>query len=104
MSILTQVKTLLAKREAWTQNSNARAVDRSPVCYFQPEAVCWCVNGALAKITEDTNHYIGAITLLDKIAREMGYDSAVHLNDTADWEKVHELLDKAVIRDGGMAS
>lgn len=55
LNIMEGVKALLSSPDKWTQNSMARTSDKVPVNSGDPEAQCWCVSGALSKVTGGLN-------------------------------------------------
>lgn len=48
---LRSMRKLLATPESWNQKSSARDSEGKPVAPELPEAVCWCLSGALARVT-----------------------------------------------------
>ena len=50
---LKQIRELLNKPEHWTQNASARDNFGKHVDSRSPSAVCWCLSGAISKITSD---------------------------------------------------
>lgn len=49
--ILIQTKNLLLRPGAWTQRVSARNKRGYIVPYDSPDAVCWCLSGAVQRIT-----------------------------------------------------
>jgi hypothetical protein len=47
--LLTAARQLIADPEHWTQGSNAKRLDGGHVSALDPEAKCFCINGALVR-------------------------------------------------------
>lgn len=43
------IKELFKDRSSWTQGANAKGPHGEVVAFDDPCAVCWCLNGAIAK-------------------------------------------------------
>lgn len=49
MQSVKEARDLLAKHGVWTQSRNARDKDGNSVSVHSPEAVCFCLQGALLR-------------------------------------------------------
>lgn len=47
--IKNRVVNLLRYEERWTQNTSARNVEKESVLPDSPNAICWCLTGAIYK-------------------------------------------------------
>ena len=72
----TTLQNLLALRELlddpnhWTKHTSARDINGLPVrSGMSPTAVCWCLSGAVFKITNTTHEFLTLVDLLavDKV-------------------------------------
>ena len=52
VELLQQARDLIASPEAWTQGTYARNASGKRTPLAGPDAVCWCVSGALRRIIE----------------------------------------------------
>lgn len=65
---------LLKDPKHWTKGSYAKDAEGLPVSSASPDAVCWCLGGAISKVSdniEDANAYFNR---LEEILTEM-YDA-----------------------------
>jgi hypothetical protein len=85
---------LLSDKSRWTQGQSARDSEGRPVEPDSPYAVCWCVEGALHKVSGDWRVFSQPIweTLLD-----MNNNTAPHhTNDKEGYDAVMALLNKVL--------
>lgn len=67
---MTVKQTLLAARElltpegAWTQGSYARDASGRRTGCWEPNAVCWCLEGAIKRVSNTDEEYSEALSLL----------------------------------------
>lgn len=59
--ILRAAKELINTPERWTKGCLARTQQGDPTIVDDPDAVCFCMLGALAKVSQGQNHYTGEI-------------------------------------------
>ncbi|WP_316196634.1 hypothetical protein [Bradyrhizobium sp. SZCCHNS3053] len=81
--LLADAKGLIIEPSHWTQGASARNKKNWPVSSDNPDAVCFCADGALVRTAGGlTDSYINASDLLSSVARELsgGY-GFVNLND-----------------------
>lgn len=50
---LEAVYRLIEKPENWTQNTYARDAFNEPIAISHEDAVCWCLRGAVLKVTPE---------------------------------------------------
>lgn len=55
VEVLRAVRELLSVPERWTQGAFARQEDKTQVNAEDPEAVCFCIRGAIHRVA--VNHY-----------------------------------------------
>lgn len=69
----------------WTTNANARDASGTPVSAEQPDAACWCAQGAL----QVASHHLGIHTMrdgcIDSDVRESDYTRRMHILNRARW-------------------
>lgn len=93
--ILLNTRNLIADREHWTYGSHAQSRDGSEHWFSDPEAYCFCLDGALARMAGvqqnedgdwlDTSAYDPPAELLRESAFELfGTRSYVAVNDGED--------------------
>lgn len=111
---LESVRKLIADPEYWTQGAMARDRVGRDVDEVSPDAVCWCLGGAINNVYEDLYHgltercnmIIASLTRM-KVSEKLsqlayGYNtdypmsSLTHFNDTHSHSEVLELLDQAI--------
>jgi hypothetical protein len=54
--ILTDTRALIDTRDKWTQHAWARDNDGSPIDFTNPDAVCYCLHGAVNKVQSSWPH------------------------------------------------
>lgn len=100
VQILEDVRIVLCDPERWTQHVRARDAEGYEVRVEDPEAVCWCIEGAIAVVCNPYGitppHVLKA---LDKVVFAiMGRDVGVgYLNDMVMHEVIMQLLDEAIL-------
>lgn len=96
--ILTQALDLLRDPKRWTQGAYARDANGGKVGALNPNAVCWCENGALIKCGGG-DRFGGGLTaqLIDLFRSESA--GPVHTNDdkghAAVMQQLSRLIEKA---------
>jgi len=75
--------------EHWTQNSYAKTYDGHICSYDSPEAVCWCLLGAMNKLFPIDSGYDDI--LLNRILKR-NYGGIVGFNDNSTFTEVKEVL------------
>lgn len=97
--ILINVKNLLNVQSRWTNFRDARDKDGWDISPNSPDAVCWCLRGAIKKCTyfpDDLNmsQILEEIAIQNNIVKER--KSIVHINDNLGYATVMLLLDAAI--------
>jgi hypothetical protein len=107
LDVLTGARELLNIPERWTQQFSARDGEGYPIDPTAPEAVCWCLLGALSCQIEDlTGDRPRENTVLWSDTRHTLYDyldaekSISGFNDSHTHEEVVALLDKIIAQEG----
>jgi hypothetical protein len=97
--ILRKAYALIADEQHWTQEAYARDAAGRQVKPYDPTAVKWCIEGAVA-ISCNPAAILPPffMVLLDKIAEELGYESVGLLNDGAYHRTVLYVLEEAIVR------
>lgn len=81
---LQQVRDLLADHTRWTKDALARpAHDRRVICPGDPEATCWCLDGALRKVADSSVEYVDAQIALNTAVRALFPDRITGYNSRA---------------------
>lgn len=93
-SELRRVKDLLSK--GWTQEAYARDAEHDPCEATAPEAVCFCILGACAKVGVETGHNLGYYFRLE--IERAGYVDVPTYNDDPERTKedILGLCDKII--------
>lgn len=92
--ILDRVEQLLI--QGWTQWSSARALDHCPVSSDSTEAVCWCITGALNKVSNDIESYSDIIETAGLLLRTIRLQ-APGIRAIAEWNDAHDRTQAQVI-------
>lgn len=93
-SIIREARQLITPPEAWTQGLFCRDKDGTSAKIFSDEAACFCLLGALRRITiGDFKSYYTA----KETVEQQGASNASVFNDTHTHEEVLALLDKAAL-------
>lgn len=99
MDILREARSLIENPEHWTQRSNARNKNGDVVGPKSTAATCWCINGAVQKVSGNAIVlYTKSVNLLSDAARGLfgttvGFTT---INDEREHEDVLRLIDKAI--------
>lgn len=89
------VLELLSDPKRWTKRVTARDKDGNPTPSGYPDAVCWCLVGAILKCYPDR---IGEIVnKVNQVILSKGHRNLVNFNDTATHEDVLEVAREANI-------
>lgn len=97
LDVLKKARELIGDPSRWTQGLSARNANGGFVGVRSPDAICWCVGGAI--------EYVGgtcpaAFTLLDQAAVEMTNDKGIYpylfVNDKMGHADVMRMLDRAI--------
>ena len=73
-----KVKELLSDESKWCQGPIARSLSGRSVSYNNPNAVCWCLWGALHKCYPDENQFL---TVRRKVKRYIRGDFVTDWNE-----------------------
>jgi hypothetical protein len=93
-----KIKELLIDETKWTQNCNARDKDETPINPNSPEAVCFCLIGAIHVCYPDPQDHND---VYDKIQNQIRTKYLIPFisdwNDSSErtFEEVKEVIDKA---------
>ncbi len=81
--VLIEIKNLIQDPSNWTQGTHARNMKGFAVEPTDPDASQWCLDGALAKVTNvDNLEYQQVVDLLRASTRELyGLSNFVEVND-----------------------
>lgn len=108
---LQQVRTKLTPAGSWTKGTCARDAKRKPVPACNPEAVMWCIVGAINTLTDDMVlsgrilHAIGLVAAERLAARGERYIGMPMYNDDpkTTHREVLEVLDETIKRESEKA-
>lgn len=92
--VLIEARKLLEQPEHWTQGVFARNAKGRPVNMTAPDAVCFCISGAIGRASDkDSQRWQAALDFLcEKIRRK----NIANFNDTHTHVEVLAALDKAI--------
>ena len=95
---LTQARALITDQNHWTQGALARDKDNLIVDALKSTAVCWCMYGAMIKVSQGKADCDKAIVLLRKKLEEMDYEIPLvsRFNDYTDHAQVLKFLDDTI--------
>lgn len=82
--ILEDARALIATPETWVQRTYQRNGHRCAI-----GAICWAAECSFYEAELDSQP-------IERAAREMGYENAVHLNDSTDHPTVMRMFDRAI--------
>ena len=105
---LRQAKAVIDTPEKWTKNAMARNAAGTAVHQGNKLAVCWCLSGAVNRqrwampdlsITESGAVRDRADAFLETVARRVGFQNAVVMNDhhLTTHDEVMGLFDDAIV-------
>jgi len=97
MQTLVKVRELLSNPEHWTKHALAKDKNMGKVYPKDPNAVCWCLVGAIEHFSEDEDEINQVIYFLsDKIPPQ--YSTIADFNDSEEIKhsNVLHILDKAL--------
>jgi hypothetical protein len=96
----TPVLDLLRDPSKWTKKVFAKTATGNITYPNVPDAVCWCVMGAIVKCYPNHNKQIEAVVKLKKLVPnppDPNKDEVVYFNDHATHKELITLLEKAQI-------
>lgn len=100
MSLLQQARELITDPAHWTQEVFARNALGKSVMGDEPDAVCWCADGALHKIRGGAGHhsdaYFDAYNALNKEVEKLGHSQVESFNDKTTHAEVLGVFDRAI--------
>lgn len=98
LTVLVRARALIEKPEAWTKEAMARDVRQAVVRTGADAAACFCLAGALYKVSERDS--CGFNEALDLLTADCGVAGAVYFNDapTTSHSDVLALFDRAIER------
>lgn len=92
VDLLSRTRSLVAR--GWTQKADARDEFGKPIMWFEEEATCWCLSGALRAASPDGILDIHQVRkMLWRAGRVLGYpmdhdlDSKLHANPKLEYDK-----------------
>lgn len=91
--VLNDAAELLSDPARWHKGSYAGNMLGEPVPTHDPEAVCWCLSGALVRSNSVNIGYIAhdeAYHALTTVVQDMGHSTIVKFNDHP--ETTHEMV------------
>ena len=99
--ILIEARELISDPERWTQGVYARDAQGIFTDWDSPEAVSWCVTGAIAKVVRSVQESKGdynalVMSALDKLRCAIGHDGVTAFNDAHNHAEVLAAFDKAI--------
>jgi len=101
--ILTDMRALLADPAHWTKRAFARNQHGEPVSTFNPDAVCYCLVGALSKVLKEHQMFTDdTVYLVERLLRSTvaeisgGTQSVSQFNDSHEHAEVLAALDKTI--------
>lgn len=102
-AILRKAYALIQNEKCWCTEANARDASGRRVKPYDPTAVQWCIEGAVA-ISCNPAAILPPffMVLLDQIAVELGYESVGLLNDGSHHQVVLRVLEEAIVRSSQM--
>ena len=96
------VRELFSKPENWTHRAYARNASGKAVLSWDPEAVCWCLSGAIQtfnRVNSLTESLDRVNPVLLKVLEEKWPNKSSHqVNDEEGREAILEVLDEAISR------
>jgi hypothetical protein len=93
LTILRSVRTLLARRTAWTKYTSARDSNGDSVSVSSADAVCWCLGGALDRCG-DSIVALGSVT--NFLSARLGVLRIGEWNDTHAHVEMLAMLDETI--------
>jgi hypothetical protein len=90
--VLVAAKDEISNPKNWTQKVYARDSEGNFVSYDSSEAVCWCSDGALNRVTPNYGIYSKAELVLKSVMD----GNIINFNDTRTHEEVMQAFDKAI--------
>ena len=84
IDVLKETRDLILDEDAWTQGTYARDADGDETGLFTKNACCWCLLGAIQKVSKDAD--IDAqnktVIFMNEMARNRCYSSLTMFNDS----------------------
>ena len=104
VDFLKAVREKISRPESWTKHDYAKDVNGEAVSPIAPEAVCWCIRGAIASVEgidgdegDDGDQAFFALGPIGAAVFEKTGDRLIAgFNDTSTHEEVLAVLDRAV--------
>jgi len=95
--VLVGTRALLSDKTKWTQEVFARDPVGTAVNLYSPLAACWCLEGAIGKVSSELGTGMGAAADLLRKQLPDG-TSLIDWNDSKErtYQDVVDLLDKAI--------
>ena len=98
--VLTEARNLISEPEHWIQGVYARDAQGLPTDWGSPEAVCWCVTGAILKAAaaiqeQSIEHHALVMRSIKELM--FGIDSNIYtFNDSHNHAEVLEMIGRAI--------
>jgi hypothetical protein len=101
---LEKTKALLSSPDKWTKGAMAHDANRNSVGWGHPDAVCWCLSGALAHVCGGINERwskgLWALSNAIRPADAAGVSIAIwNDNIGRTYDDVINILDKAIAKE-----
>jgi hypothetical protein len=98
LQVLRQARELISDPKHWTQKACARDVNGEHIDIFSPDAVCFCVGGAIERVSKTGCRE--AYLLLDQVAEKLTDEKSAYpyldVNDKLGHEATLVMLDGAI--------
>src|SRR3954471_8401457 len=101
LDVLIEARLILEDANRWTRGSVARTANGTPVSVLHPDAVSWCLTGAIEYCTSDLIKVWDATARLEEMAHaligggEARFDLP-YLNDVLGYEVTLRILDLTI--------
>lgn len=102
LEILESVRQLFSDPTCWHKGEWARDINGEPCSFSDPNAVSWCIQGAVMREQQKGDKSIDFLAITDalyRVACETYGIGALEVNDTLGYDAVLNLLDKAIERE-----
>lgn len=109
LEIMIGVRSLLADEKHWTKGAWAREEDGAECSHSAPNAVCWCLGGALIHVARLACDMAGMIEARQKLCVAAGTSAWLRMglvtaNDDLDHAGVLALIDRAIAQERSHAA
>ncbi len=103
VELLRELRSLLSDESRWAQRNFAYRANGVPTGGTYPEAVCWCVSGAMQKVLGNGTRFTteAGYSLQAQVVSLLGEESmkgVVKFNDTHTHGEVMDWFDRALAK------